>query len=180
MGPTSLRLSGLPGLPGSLFPSPDWGSFPYLFIQVFNFLLLLFSFWHPYNSDTGTFQVVPEVCKSLFTFLNSCFFILFWLDVYVSLLFQIIALSPGFLPIIVESLNILLYFILGTFHLFFHFSTKLNQICEHFDYQGFKFHQIGWLSPHRLVLFLRFCSVLSFGPYFSVSKQLIGYKGAGP
>ena len=23
--------------------------------------------------------------------------------------------------------------------IFFHFSTKLNQICEHFDYQGFKF-----------------------------------------
>ena len=55
------------------------------------------------------------------------------------LLFQIIDMSPGFLPVTVGSLNILLYFILGIFHLFFHSSTKLNQFCEHFDYQGFKF-----------------------------------------
>ena len=27
---------------------------------------------------------------------------------------------------------------LGIFHLFFHFSTKHSQFCEHFDYQGFK------------------------------------------
>ena len=104
-----------------------------------NFLLLFFSFWHPYNLDIGTFQIFPEVPKSLFTFLDSCFFILFWLDVYFFLLFHVIALSPGFLPVTVGSLNILLYFILGIFHLFFHSSTKLNQFCEHFDYQGFKF-----------------------------------------
>ena len=42
------------------------------------------------------------------------------------LLFQIVALSPGFLPVTVGSLNILLYFILGILHLFFNFSTKLN------------------------------------------------------
>ena len=57
----------------------------------------------PYNSDIGMFQVVPEVCKTLFTFLNSCFFILFQLDVYFSLLFQIVALSPGFLLVTVGS-----------------------------------------------------------------------------
>ena len=72
-------------------------------------------------------------------FLDSYFFILFRLDVYFFLLFQIIALSAGFLSVTIGSLNILLYFILGIFHLFFHFSTKLNQFCEHFDYQGFKF-----------------------------------------
>ena len=55
------------------------------------------------------------------------------------LLFQIITLSPGFLPVTVSTLNILLYFTLGILHLFFHFSTQLNQFCEHFDYQGFKF-----------------------------------------
>ncbi|XP_071076139.1 malonate--CoA ligase ACSF3, mitochondrial isoform X3 [Desmodus rotundus] len=33
-GPTSLGLSELPGLPGSLFPLPDWGSSPSLFFQV--------------------------------------------------------------------------------------------------------------------------------------------------
>ena len=96
LGPTSLGLPELPGLPGSLFPLPDWGSFPSLFLQItFNFLLLFFSFWHPYNSDIGMFQVVPEVCKSLFTFLNSCFFILFQLDVYFSffLIFIVIQLQ---------------------------------------------------------------------------------------
>ena len=38
-----------------------------------------------------------------------------------------------------HHLNILLYFTLGILHLFFSFSTKLSQTCEHFDYQGFKF-----------------------------------------
>ena len=85
------------------------------------------------------FQVVPEVYKTLFTVLKSCFFILFQLDVYFFLLFQTIDLSPGFLPVAVGFLNILLYFILGIFPLLFHFATKLNQFCEHFDYQGFKF-----------------------------------------
>ena len=67
------------------------------------------------------FKVVPEVPKLLFIFLNSCFFIPFQLDVYFFLLFQVVDLSPGFLPVTVGSLNILLYFILGIFHLFFHF-----------------------------------------------------------
>ena len=111
----------------------------YLFKEIFNFSLLLFSFWHPYNSDIGTFQVVPEIPQPLFISLNSYFFILFQLDVYFFLFFQIVALSPGFLPVTAGCLNILLYFTLDIFHLFFHFSTKLNQFCEHFDYQGFKF-----------------------------------------
>ena len=93
------------------------------------------------------FQVVPENPQPLFVFLDSCFFILIQLDVYFFLLFQIVALNPGFLLVTVGSLNILLYFILGVFHLFFHFSTKLNQFCEHFDYQGFKFfiRQVDYL-----------------------------------
>ena len=111
----------------------------YLFKWVFNFLLLFFSFWHPYNSDFGTFLVVSEIPQHLFIFLNSCFFILFWLDVYFFVFFQIVAFIPGFLPVTVGSLNILLYFTLGIFHSFFHFLTKLSQFCEHFDYQGFKF-----------------------------------------
>ena len=53
--------------------------------------------------------------------------------------------ESGFLPVTVGYLYILLYFILGIFHLFFHFSTKLNKICEHFDYQGLKF-SIRWVG----------------------------------
>ena len=41
LGPTSLGLSELPGFPGSLFPLPDWGSSPSLFVQIsFHFLPL--------------------------------------------------------------------------------------------------------------------------------------------
>ena len=58
------------------------------------------------------FKVVLEVPKPLLMFLNSCLFILFWLNVYFSLLVQTVDLSPGFLPIPVGSLYIFLYFIL--------------------------------------------------------------------
>ena len=69
LGSHSLELSELPGLPGSLFPLPDWGSFPSLCFQIsFHFLLFLFSFWHPYDLDVGMFKVVPEVPKPLFIF----------------------------------------------------------------------------------------------------------------
>ena len=40
-------------------------------------------------------------------------------------------------------------------------------------------HQIGWLSLHCLALFLEFCSVLSFGPYFLVLAHLLSCKGWG-
>ena len=40
-GTLSESLSELPGLPGSLFPSPDWESSPLLFAQIhFQFLAL--------------------------------------------------------------------------------------------------------------------------------------------
>ena len=52
--------------------------------------------------------------------LNSCFFILSWLDVY---LFQIIDLSPSFLPFTVGSLYIFLYF---TLHI-----SLLPLFCDH-------------------------------------------------
>ena len=82
LGSHSLELSELPGLPGSLFPSPHQGSFPSLFVQIsFHFLLFLFSFWHPYDSDVIMFKVVLEVPKALPIFLNSSYFILFWLNV---------------------------------------------------------------------------------------------------
>ena len=97
---------------GCLFPLPDRGSLASLFVQIsFQFLAVVFSFWNPYNSDIGMFQVVPEVPKSHFTFLNSCFFILFWLDVYFFLLFQIIALFPGFLPVTVALFGFISFWV---------------------------------------------------------------------
>ena len=65
LGPISL---GLSGLPGSLFPLPDWGSFPSLFVQICFQFALPFSFWHPYDSDVRVPNVVPEVPKPLLIF----------------------------------------------------------------------------------------------------------------
>ena len=113
LDPTSLKLSELPELPGRLFPFPDWESFSSLFVQIsFQFLGLPLLFWHPYDSDVGTFKDVLEVPKPLLIFLNSCFFILFWLNVYFFLLVQIIDLSPSFLAFSVGLLYILLYYTL--------------------------------------------------------------------
>ena len=41
--------------------------------KFFNFLLFLFSFWYPYDSDVGTFKVVPEVSKPLLIFFDFLF-----------------------------------------------------------------------------------------------------------
>ena len=116
------------------------------------------------DSDIRSLKVVPEFPKPLlifFFFLNSCFFILFWLDGYFFLLCQIVYLSPSFLPFTVSLLFILLYFTLGSLHFFLHFATKLSQFCKHSDYQCFELcfehlHQMGCLSLCRLALFLEF------------------------
>ena len=128
---------------GTLWAS--WKSISFSRLGKFSFIICSnkFSICSFCSSPSGTpliwilerFKLSQRFVR-LFTFLNSCFFVLFRFDVYFFLLFQIIALSPGFLPVTVSSLNILLYFILGIVHLFFHFLTKLNQFCEHFDYQG--------------------------------------------
>ena len=84
-------------------------------------MLLLFSFWHPYDSDVRMFKVVPEVPKSLLIFLNSCFFIVLWLNVYFFLLVHTIDLSPSLLPFTVGSLYLFLYFIFHSLHFFLYF-----------------------------------------------------------
>ena len=55
-------------------------------------------------------------------------FILLWLNVYFFLLFQIVNLSPSFLPFTVGSLYILLYFTLYILHFFLHFVTELSSV----------------------------------------------------
>ena len=73
------------------------------------------------------FKVVLEVPKAFLIFLNSCFFILFWLKVYFFLLVQTIDVSPGFLPVTVGSLYIFLYF---TFHSLRFFPLICNHIQQ--------------------------------------------------
>ena len=67
------------------------------------------------------FKVVLEVPKPILIFLNSCFHILFWLNIYFLLVLQIIDLSSGFLPITLGSLYIFLYFTLHSLHFFLYF-----------------------------------------------------------
>ena len=120
LGPTTLGLSEVPGLPGSLLPLPDWGSFPSLFVQIsFQYLTLPVLLPTPHDSDVGTFKVVLEVPKPLI-FFSSCFFILFWLDIYFFLLFQIVDFEFWFLlfpsrgllvPCIVSFISLCIAFI---------------------------------------------------------------------
>ena len=72
--------SELPGLSGSLFPLPDWGSSPSSFFSnKFSTSCSCSPSGAPHDSDIRTLKVFPEVPKPLLIFLNSCFFILFWL-----------------------------------------------------------------------------------------------------
>ena len=111
--------------PGSNFFETLWASWKsvsfarlgkFLFIVCSNkFWICCFSFssfWNPYDSDVGTFKVTPVVPKPVLIFLNSRFFILFWLKVYFFLLVLIIDLSPGFLAFTIGSLYISLHFTL--------------------------------------------------------------------
>ena len=139
LGPTSLGLSELPGLPGSL-SFARLGKFP--FIMFSNKFSISFSPYSP--SGTPVIWMLEHLklswrflSPSSF-FLNSCFSILFWLNVYFFLLLQTIDLSPSFLPITVGSLCIFLYFNFHSFHFFLDFATILNQFCEHPDYQCFE------------------------------------------
>ena len=117
LGPISLVLSGLPGLPGSLFPLPDWGSFPSLFVQIsVQFLALVLLFWHPYNLDIGMFKVVPEVPQLLFIFWIVSSFSSCWMLISSfcsKLLIWVLVSFPSLL-----SSSIFLYFTLHSLHFF--------------------------------------------------------------
>ena len=172
-GPTSLGLSGLPWLPGSLFTR--LGKFS--FIICSNKLSISCCCSSP--SGTPIIQILERSSWQRGSKVSLHFFeFLFLHSVLVGCLFLPFVpnhyLSPGFLPVTVGSLNILLYFILGILHLFFHFLTKLNQICEHFDYQGFKFsiRQFGYSSSFSFLSEVLHCSFilalfLCLGPLLS-------------
>ena len=80
------------------------------------------------------FNVVLEVPKSLLIFLNSCFFIVLWLNVYFFLLVHTVVFSLSFFPFTVDSL----YLTFHSLHLFLYFVTILNHFCEHPDRQCFE------------------------------------------
>ena len=91
---------------GSSFFGTLWASWIYWnsisFARLGNFSFIMFSNKHPYDSDVGTFKLVPEVPKPLLIFLNSCFFVLFQLNVYFFLLAKsMIWVSVSFLSLLV-------------------------------------------------------------------------------
>ena len=136
LGPTSLGLSGHPGLPGSLISFARLGKFSFIICSN-KFPISCCSS----PSGAPIIQILEHFRLSQrFVRLSSLFEFSFLHSDLVGCLFLPSvpngALSPGFLPVILGSLNILLYFILVIFHLFFHFSTKLNHFCEYFDYQN--------------------------------------------
>ena len=64
--------------------------FKYNFFK--NFLtpfLFLFFFWHPYNSNVGAFDIVPEVSETTLSSFHSCFFILLFRSYFHHFIFQL-------------------------------------------------------------------------------------------
>ena len=134
-----------------------WGSLSFLdFLEIyflcqigevlFHYFSNKFSMFCSSSSPSGTPMIQMLKCLKLSQrflslssfFLNSCFFILFWLNVYFFLLFQVVDLSPGLLPFTVDYLYIFLYFTLHSLHFFLCFATILNHFCEHPEYQCFE------------------------------------------
>ena len=174
--PTSL---GLSELPGCLFPLSGWGSSPLLFFKIsFQFLglpLLL----HPYDLDVGTFKVVPEVPKPLLIFLSSCFFILFWLNVYFFLLVQIVDLSLGFLPFLLVPWIVFFIspcIVFTSSPILWPYSTISVSILVT-SILNCASDRLAISSLLSFIFFLELWSVLSFGPYFFVSAHLLCGKG---
>ena len=120
---------------GTLWASwTSWKSISFARLGKFSFIIFSnkFSISFCYSCPSGTpiicilehFRLSQRFVKvsSLFQILVSSFWS-GWMFIFF-LLFQIIALSPGFLPITVGSLNILLYFTWGILHLIFSFFNQ--------------------------------------------------------
>ena len=170
-GPLWVQLlwdSELLGLPRSLFPSLYCGSFLSLCFQIsFQFIALLlaplwFGCWHFWR------------CPRVFLFFPYFLEFLFFHSVLVNSLFLFSVPNHWFEPWI-PSLHCLFPVDLSLFHLvqpsFIPLCLCHTQwvIWASWSTVFWTLHLMGWLSLFHLVLFLGFCSVLSFEPYFFVS-----------
>ena len=160
----------------------SWTCMSISFTQLVKFSLILFSNKFSIScscsspSGTPMIQVlvclrdIPEAPYTILIFLNSFFFLLLWLNAYFFLMFQIIDLNPSSFPSLlvpcgfffislsracISSLMLSPYSVSSLSILI---TSVLNSASD------------SWLSPFCLVLFLGFCSVLSFGPYFFASS----------
>ena len=86
------------------FPHQIREVFFHHFFQIdFQFLLFLFSFWHPYDVNLGSVEAMPEAAYTILIFFNSCFFLFFCMVVFCFFMFRIIDLFLGFLHSTVVS-----------------------------------------------------------------------------
>ena len=179
LGPTSLGLSKLPGLPGNLFPLPDWGSSSSLFFQIsFQVLvlpiLLALTIWLLGHLKLS--QPFPRL-SSFFEFflLYSILFGYLFLPFVPNHWFESWFPSFQLVPYIFCFISLWVAFIS------FSFCDWAQSVLWASRLPVFWIlHVIGWTSPHHLALFLEFWSVLSFGPYFFLSVHQLCCKGAGP
>ena len=101
-----------------------WKPISYVRLGKFSFIICSnkCSIFCSSSSPPGTLMIrIWEVPKPLLIFLNSCFFILFWLNVSFFLLVHTIDLSPSFLLVTVGSL----YFSFISLSIAFIFSSNL-------------------------------------------------------
>ena len=157
--------SELPGLPGSLFPSPDWGSSTLCFQIIFNFLLFLFPFWHPYHLDVGTFGDVPEGPYTILIFV----FFLILVSSFCSWWTFISSLCSKYTPPLMVPCRF--FFIslrvnfISSFMLLLYSVSSLSILilwASLSDAVFWTLHLIGWLFLFHIVIFLGglFCSFI--------------------
>ena len=157
-GSNFLELSRLPGLPGSLFTLPNWGSFPSVFVEIsFQFLAVVLLPLAPLWFGYWNVSHCPRDSSASLHF----FGFLFLHSVPVGCLFlpfvPIIAMNPGCLPVTLGFLYIFLYFTFDSLH----FSPLIFDHTQPILWASWlpvfwTLQLIGWLSPHHLVLFWSF------------------------
>ena len=144
----------------SVFPwvYPVWDSVPigfdnFLFHigEIFNYnrfknflipFLFLLVFWDPYNSNVGTFDIVPEVSETIFNSFR--FFTLFWSSEVISTILSSSSLihssASDFLLLIPSAVFLISVIVLfASVCLFFNFSRSLlmNHAFSPLHFQGF-------------------------------------------
>ena len=100
----------------------------------------------------------------LHSVLAGCLFLPFVLDHW---------LSPSFLPFTVGSLCVLLYFTLGSLHLFLSFCGQAQSVVSILITSVLNSASDRLAISLLLSFFLEFCSVLLFGPYIFASVHLL-------
>ena len=103
-----------------LYLSPHWQTFQLQFLQNFSqcHFFLLLSFWDPYISNVGVFNIVPDVSEAVLNYFHPFFFILLFSSYIHHSVFQLTYLF-----------FCLSYYATGFFQSIFNFSNCVMNIC---------------------------------------------------